>query len=264
MAAEDPAFEEVAGLIRESDSILFITGAGISTDSGLPTYRGIGGLYENKVTDHGIPIEQALSATMMAREPAITWRYLWEIAEATRGARPNRSHEIIGQWVAEKPGSWVLTQNVDGLHAAINPHHLIEVHGRARNLYCTGCGVSEDGEKLLFESGKVQAPAVPVCQQCGDRLRPDVVLFEEFLSDRSLEQLGELENAGIELVFSIGTSSLFPYIAGPVHLASEFGIPCIEINPEETIISSLFDYRFDSGCTETLERLDTLARGTSQ
>lgn len=264
MAAENQPFEEVAGLIRKSDSILFITGAGISTDSGLPTYRGIGGLYENQVTDHGIPIEQALSATMLARDPAVTWKYLWEIAEATRGARPNRSHQVIGRWVAEKPGSWVLTQNVDGLHAAINAHHLIEVHGRARNLYCTGCGASEDGESLLFESDRVEAPGVPVCQQCGGMMRPDVVLFEEFLSDRSLEQLGELENGSIELVISIGTSSLFPYIAGPVHLASEFGIPCVEINPEETIISSLFDYRFVSGCGETLERLNTLVRSATE
>lgn len=264
MAAGDPALEQVANLIGQSTSILFITGAGISTDSGLPTYRGIGGLYENKVTDHGIPIEQALSATMMARDPAVTWKYLWEIAEAARGARPNRSHEIIGQWIMDKPGSWVLTQNVDGLHAAINSHHLIEVHGRARHLYCIGCDAREDGERLLFESGTVKAPEVPVCQQCAGMMRPDVVLFEEFLSDRSLQQLNELENGDIELVISIGTSSLFPYIAGPVHLASEFGIPCVEINPEETIISPLFDYRFDSGCTETLEALFKMVGGTPE
>ena len=249
-------FEAVAKLVSESERILFITGAGISIDSGLPTYRGIGGLYEGRDTEDGIPIEEALSHTMMTSNPAITWKYLWEIAEVTRGAKPNRGHEIIAQWMREKPGSWVLTQNVDGLHAAAHDsEHLIEVHGRAERLYCTECGHRESGEEFLFRSGKVQRPDPPICEGCGGILRPDVVLFGEFLSDESLGKMGQLHDAGIELVVSIGTSSLFPYITGPVEMASQFGIPCVEINPEETTVSRLCDHRFEEACSVALEEI---------
>lgn len=98
-----------AGLMEEARRILFLTGAGISVDSGLPTYRGVGGLYEGRVTEEGVTIEEALSGMMMARRPEVTWKYLWEVAEGCRGARPNRAHEVIAQIEARKPGTWVIT-----------------------------------------------------------------------------------------------------------------------------------------------------------
>ena len=254
MATENE-YSEIADLVRDANAVLFITGAGISTDSGLPTYRGIGGLYEGKTTDEGIAIEEALSYEMLRTRPEVTWKYLWEIAKMTRGAKPNRAHQLIGKWIEEKPASWVLTQNVDGLHAEVNDHHLIEVHGRAETLFCTKCDHSEFGEKVLFESGRVAFPEPPECERCGGLLRPDVVLFGEFLSNESLDQLHSLESAGIDLVISIGTSSLFPYITGPVQMASQFGIPCVEINPEETSVSDCCDFRLRVGCTTALEEI---------
>ena len=252
----DGKFEAVAKLVNESERILFITGAGISTDSGLPTYRGIGGLYEGRDTEDGIPIEEALSHSMMSSSPQVTWKYLWQIAEVSRGSKPNRGHEIIAQWMRKKPGSWILTQNVDGLHvAAFDSENVIEVHGRAENLYCMDCGKTESGEEVLFHSGRVKQPDPPICRECDGMLRPDVVLFGEFLSDKSLDQMSQLQSAGIDLVVSIGTSSLFPYITGPVELAHEFGIPCAEINPEETTVSRLCDYRLKETCTVALEEI---------
>ena len=258
MKVDKENLDLVSNLVRNSETILFITGAGVSTESGLPTYRGIGGLYEGNATEDAVAIEEALSGAMFRRRPEITWKYLWEIAEATRGARPNRAHEVIGKWVKEKPDSWILTQNVDGLHAEAGEHHLIEIHGRAGRIFCPNCGTEEKGEELLFRSGRVEKPAAPSCGECESVMRPEVVLFGELLPKEALRQMEALQHAGIDLVMSIGTSSQFPYITAPVELASQSGIPCVEINPEETSVSRKCDFRLRAGCGEVLAALDQL------
>ena len=97
---------EIAVLMQDAERVLSITGAGISAESGLPTYRGIGGLYNDKDTDHDIPIEQALSGMMMASRPDITWKYLHQVESACRGAGFNRAHEIIANIESKKPNSY--------------------------------------------------------------------------------------------------------------------------------------------------------------
>ncbi len=95
----DPAITaRIAEKMRHSRRLLFITGAGISADSGLPTYRGIGGLYNNQMTEENFSIETALSGSMLEANPAITWKYLYQIEEACRGARFNDAHAIIAEW----------------------------------------------------------------------------------------------------------------------------------------------------------------------
>ena len=109
---------EVAKHLSEARSALFITGAGISAESGLPTYRGVGGLYEEAVTDEGIPIEVALSGPMFRRRPELTWRYLTRLEKATRRAAPSEAHRRLAELERRIPRAWLLTQNVDGLHHA--------------------------------------------------------------------------------------------------------------------------------------------------
>ena len=108
--------EAAAKHLTSAQSVLFVTGAGISADSGLPTYRGIGGLYEGKGTHDGITIEEALSGAMLRQDPELTWRYLHEIERACRGAAPNRAHDVLALFEKRFARTWVLTQNVDGLH----------------------------------------------------------------------------------------------------------------------------------------------------
>ena len=105
--------DEIAGRLKDCSSILFVTGAGISADSGLPTYRGIGGLYEQDGTEDGIPIEAALSGAMFQRDPALTWKYIHQIESACREAGPNRAHEAIAELERRFDRVWTLTQNVD-------------------------------------------------------------------------------------------------------------------------------------------------------
>ena len=103
-------------LLSAAKRILFITGAGLSADSGLPTYRGVGGLYEGALTDIGLPIEQALSGEVFRSRPDITWRYLAQIESSCRGARPNAGHYAIARLAALHGKVTTLTQNVDGFH----------------------------------------------------------------------------------------------------------------------------------------------------
>ncbi len=258
--ADPGTIAAVADLIAGSEGVLFITGAGISVASGLPTYRGIGGLYEGKETEDGMPIEVALSGQMLRERPDVAWKYLWQIADAVRGAKPNRGHEVIVEMERRKPESWVLTQNVDGLHRAAGSRNLIEIHGRAYSLFCVDCDFRCDGEPFLYGNGatksiSVHKPDPPSCPRCGGLVRPDVVLFGEQLPAAEVTKLESLLGRELQAVISVGTSSLFPYITAPVQIAREFGVPTVEINSGRTEISDIYDYRIEMDAAEALESL---------
>jgi NAD-dependent deacetylase len=243
----------VAALLREANRILFITGAGMSADSGLPTYRGVGGLYHGRATDEGIAIEDALSGQMLAARPDVTWKYLWELGAACRGAKPNRGHEVIAAIEKRKPGTWVLTQNVDGLHGAAGSRNLIEIHGRSDALFCVDCARKTTPDEFLSGLEPGQAPPLPpTCPDCRGLVRPDVVLFGEMLQQAALRQYYALAGMDIEIVLSIGTTSVFPYIAEPVRQARAAGVPTVEINPARTEVSDLVDYRLETGAADAL------------
>jgi len=122
----------VAEALTHGERILLITGAGLSADSGLPTYRGDGGLY-NGLTPDGLPITKAVSRSMLKSDPALCWKYLAEIARACLSGKPNPSHFAIAELQARKPHCWVVTQNVDGYHlAAGSPRDRLDVTARIR------------------------------------------------------------------------------------------------------------------------------------
>jgi NAD-dependent deacetylase len=246
---DDAALDRVAALMAPARRILFITGAGISADSGLPTYRGIGGLYHERLTDEGLTIEEALSGHMMARRPEVAWKYLAEIERNCRGARPNAAHHIIAALEHEKAAVWVLTQNVDGLHRAAGSTKLIEIHGAVHRLRCTAC----HHRREVADFAGLSIP--PECPACGAVLRPDVVLFGEMLPERELARLEGVLDEGVDVVVSIGTTSIFPYIAGPVWWAREEGVPTVEINPGDTEVSHLVTVRLRMRAAEAMTEL---------
>lgn len=242
-------YQTVAHQLRQSARVLFITGAGISADSGLPTYRGLGGLYEDAITDDGYAIEEALSGGMMATHPEITWKYLLQIERNCRGARPNLAHEVIAGLERLLPEVVVYTQNVDGLHLAAGSRHVIEIHGNLHHLSCTACDFTTQVDTY---AGLADPPR---CPQCRAPIRPDVVLFGEALPTAAIVELEDVLAQGVDIVFSIGTSSLFPYIAEPVVWARHDGIPTVEINPAETGISGIVDYPIRAGAAEAMGRI---------
>jgi NAD-dependent deacetylase len=242
----EAALDAVAEHLRHARSALFITGAGISADSGLPTYRGVGGLYDREATEDGLRIEEALSGEVFSVRPDITWKYLIQIEENCRGARPNAAHLAIASLDDHLDRVMVFTQNVDGLHRQAGSREIIEIHGNLQQLECTECRHEEAASDL---SGR-EVP--PLCPRCGAVLRPKVVLFGETLPTEALDRFIDAFQEGFDIVFTIGTSSIFPYITQPVVLAAGSGIPTVEINPARTMLTDIVDYYLPLGAAEAM------------
>jgi NAD-dependent deacetylase len=236
----------VAELLAKSKSALFITGAGLSADSGLPTYRGVGGLYNDKDPEDGVKIEVALSGEMLNRRPTVTWRHIAKIEEACRGARPNKGHQVIAALEQRMERVVVLTQNVDGLHRQAGSSNVIDIHGRLHHLKCVRCDFAVE----VRDFAGLQLP--PACPTCKSLVRPDVVLFGEALPSDPFTRLQEQLDLGFDLVFSVGTTALFPYIARPVLVARSEGIPTVEINPGHTDLTDIVDIRLKSTAAKAL------------
>lgn len=241
--------------LRNAQSVLVITGAGISADSGLPTYRGIGGLYEDSDTEDGVPIEVALSGTMMRRDPAVTWRHIARIERSCRAAGPNEGHAALAWMEDHYARFWVLTQNVDGFHESAGTRNLIEIHGNVHRLVCTGCG---DRTHVASYAG-LELP--PHCSKCGALVRPEVVLFGELLPATEVSKLERELSRGFDLVLSIGTTSVFPYISGPVVSAHRRGKPTIEINPGRTEVSDIVSHRIPHRAVDVLTAMQRALGG---
>lgn len=246
-----PAIEQAARLLHGSRSVLFITGAGISADSGLPTYRGVGGLYNVNNTKDGTSIEDALSVDTMQRDPAITWKYLSQIEKACRGAKFNRAHEVIAEMENQLERVWTLTQNVDGFHHAAGSKNVIDIHGDIHTLRCDTCKFRNSVEDF----SRLTIP--PYCPDCGSVIRPDVVFFGEILPQAKLDRLYHELNKGFDYVFTVGTTSLFSYISYPVELAKQQGHPVVEINPGETAVSHLVNIKLRLRASDGLNLLWT-------
>jgi NAD-dependent deacetylase len=245
----DSDLDQVAAWLQAARRVLFITGAGVSADSGLPTYRGIGGLYRSGATEEGIAIEEALSRELFARRPDVTWKYLRQIEAACRDAAHNRAHEVMALLERGRREVWVFTQNVDGLHHAAGSRHVIDIHGDVHDIICTGCDFAEWVESFSgFEP-------TPRCPRCGAVLRPNVVLFGENLPVDKLDLFRHEFDRGFDLVFSVGTTSVFPYIAVPVIEAAQKGVPTVEINPAWTEVSDVVNIKLARGAADALDAL---------
>jgi NAD-dependent deacetylase len=231
--------DQVVGELRSANRVLFITGAGMSADSGLPTYRGIGGLYNNNETVEGLTIEQCLSASVFQSRPDLTWKYLGEVEQAAREAKHNRGHEVIAAMEKLIPTVCVLTQNIDGFHKTANSSNVIEIHGTMRRLRCTAC-------ENQIECDSYEGISIPpYCEKCDAMMRPDVVLFDEMLPLEAQRQMQISLRDDFDVTFSVGTTSAFPYIAQPVIWMNQQGRATVEINPTDTFVTEYVDHKLD-------------------
>lgn len=236
VAAPDSLGESLASAratLAGARRVLAITGAGLSADSGLPTYRGVGGLYDDSSTADGVSIEQALSGPMFRRDPGLTWKYIAQIESACRHAAPNAGHRALVDMADGLERLCIVTQNVDGFHRQAGSTDVIEIHGNIHRLQCTGCDRAWD--VCNYESLD-RLP--PICNDCGGIVRPRVVLFEEMLPGAAVASYETALDTGFDAILVIGTTGLFPYISGPVFQAARQGVPAIEINPQETDVSA--------------------------
>ena len=244
----------LAADLRRARRVLVITGAGMSADSGLPTYRGVGGLYDSGPTGDGVAIEDALSGEMMRLRPELCWKYLGEIERACRGREPNAGHRVLAELAPAYEQFTVLTQNVDGFHRRAGSADLIEIHGNLHRLQCGFCPY----ETEVDDYAALGIP--PACPRCAGMMRPRVVLFGEALPRAELERLWAVIEDGVDLVLSIGTTSVFPYIAQPVIAAARRGLPTAEINPGGSEVSHLVRHRIRERAATALQQLRGLLR----
>ncbi len=186
--------------IAESDNIVFFGGAGVSTESGIPDFRSVDGLYNQK---YKYPPETILSHSFFESQPEEFYRFYREKL-VIRGVKPNRTHLRLAELEAEGKLRAVITQNIDGLHQAAGSKHVIELHGSTLRCHCQSCGRPFPAEKVNEGEG------VPRCD-CGGIVRPDVVLYEEGLDEKDLaDAVGYLRAADVLIV---GGTSLAVYPA---------------------------------------------------
>lgn len=243
--------EEVWEKIREARSLVAFSGAGVSRESGLDTFRGAGGLWE-KMRPEELATPQAFRA-----DPGKVWRwYAWRLRQAAEAA-PNPAHLALARLEAEGvfPSFTLVTQNVDGLHRRAGSRNVLELHGTILHAHCNRCGRSRDMGEAIAESPEEP----PVCS-CGGKYRPSVVWFGESLPDDVFAQAAE-ESASADLFLSIGTSSTVYPAAGLIEVAKRAGALFIEVNPEPTPFSRLADLRLAAPAGEAVPALvDALAR----
>ena len=248
-AATETLLNELAQVLSRAKRVLVITGAGMSADSGLPTYRGIGGLYESDMTEDQVAIETALSGQMLRARPELTWKYLLQIESACRDAKPNAGHRALAQMEGLFRDFTVLTQNIDGFHTQAGQRAVIEIHGNMHTLLCTEC-------RRQWQVANYAGLALPPrCEDCHGPVRPRVVLFGESLPEAALQQLERTLTQGVDAVISIGTTAVFPYISSPVIHAARMGVPTIEINPGISEISEIVKYRIADRAAQVLPAL---------
>jgi len=248
-ADHQQTIDRIAGILARSRSVLFVTGAGISADSGLPTYHGDGLPYNIDCTEDGLCVERALSGDLLEDHPELTWKYLSRMERMCRGARCNRALEGIAEMERRFERGWVLTQNVDGLHRAAGSRNVIDVHGDLHRLRCTRCRRRE----WVADYSRLTMP--PMCPTCAGPVRPDIVLFGETLSpEKLMMMLVELDD-GFDVVFSIGTSSVFSYVAEPIQMAATLGRPTVEINPGLSEVSDVVDFHLPMRAAPAMEAI---------
>ena len=167
------AYEELQRMVDESERIVFFGGAGVSTESGIPDFRSVDGLYNQK---YDYPPETILSHTFFVKKPEEFFKF-YRDKMLPLDAKPNKAHLKLAEW--EKQGKLlaVVTQNIDGLHQAAGSKKVYELHGSVHRNYCMKCGKSYPPEFI-----RDCKEAIPVCS-CGGRIKPDVVLYEEGLDN---------------------------------------------------------------------------------
>jgi NAD-dependent deacetylase len=227
------AVDDLVAALRRATSVFVLTGSGISAQSGLPTFRGVGGLWRTH------RVEELASPQGFARDPVLVWTWYNERKTAHAKAQPNAGHTALAQLERAFGDFTLATQNVDSLHLRAGSRSVLELHGDLREARCTGCGI----RRPLEENG---LPISEIEHACGGRWRPNIVWFGESLP-AGVWRAAQAAAARADVILVVGTSAVvYPAAA----LATSYNTRAFvaEINPEETPIS---------------DRVDCVLRGTA-
>jgi len=208
--------------------VLVLTGAGVSAESGIPTFRGKDGYWRN------LDPTKLATPEAFARDPQLVWDWYRERRQRIRNARPNAAHEAIARLAHQTEEFLLVTQNVDDLHARVGvaAEKMVQIHGDIFVTRCSRCEFERHEYEQEHEHG------LPRCPDCHALLRPSVVWFGEQLSRNELERVEDFLGGGpCEIVIVAGTTATFGYIIDWALRASRDGAQLIEVNPEETPLS---------------------------
>ena len=215
-------------VLETADSVCVLTGAGVSAESGVPTFRGAEGLWSK------FKPEELANLDAFMRNPELVWEWYTYRKNVMHSVAPNPAHYALVQLEKVVSKFTLVTQNVDGLHRRAGNRNVLELHGNIERSYCMNCGMSA-AEVRVDESHKV-----PRCPHCGGLLRPDVVWFGEILPQEVFVE-AERAASACDLFLCIGTSAVvYPAAALPL-TARRSGAYVVEINTERTDLSSRID-----------------------
>jgi len=237
-----------AGAIRDADSVVAMTGAGVSTPSGIPDFRSEGGIW-----DRYDPMDFHVSR--FEADPEGFWQDRIDMVDAVYGdgVEPNPAHEVLADLEREGHLDAVITQNIDGLHQAAGSDEVIEIHGNGERVICTDCRTRHDGEPH-YEAVRNGGSAPPTCPSCGGTLKPDTVLFGEQLPEYPLYRSQALAE-GADAFLVVGSSLTVEPAASFPRAAADNGATLVVVNLDPTGVSDRAEYDFRADVVDALPRL---------
>jgi len=237
-------FESVADRLQKAKKIVFVTGAGISQESGIPTFRGNDGLW--RTYD---PMQLA-TIDAFYQNPKLVWEWYEERRKNILTAKPNAGHVAISE-LAKYKEVWVLTQNIDGLHQRAGSQNVLELHGSIITIKCMVCDFKDKITNIFSE--------IPPLCKCGNILRPDVVWFGEPLPHDVWDD-AMMHSSLCDVMVVAGTSlNVSPANLLPIY-AKQYGALMIEVNPEETMMSASMDLSIRSTSAKALPELVSIVQ----
>lgn len=237
--------------MRPDSRITVLTGAGVSAASGVPTFRGSGGLWRN------FPAHQLATPEAFRSDPKLVWEwYNWR-REAIAQCLPNAAHEAIAAWSRRYPDFALVTQNVDGLHERTGVEGVIRFHGSLWEVFCRDrCEKSPP----RWRDDRVPLPEIPPpCPYCGGLIRPGVTWFGEIIDPEVYAR--SMAATRCDFFFSVGTSALVYPAAGLTYEAKRNGAFTVEVNPEVTPASDLVDLSLQGPAEELMRQLESALHG---
>ena len=230
-------------LLLQVKRVTASTGAGISAESGIPTFRGQEGLWKQ------YRAEELATPTAFARNPELVWEfYDWRrgiIGQKT----PNPGHQVLASWENTFPSFSLITQNIDGFHQKAGSKNILELHGNIWKVRCTEEGTVTENHEVPLKK------IPPLCPDCGAFLRPHVVWFGESLSPVILNNAFQ-QSASCEVMFVVGTSAVVQPAASLPLAAAERGARVVEVNPDPTPLTPYADFSFRGKAGEILPLID--------
>ncbi len=230
--------DELQKILLSAKEVVALTGAGISAESGIPTFRGEDGLWSK------LKPEELASFDAFLRNPQLVSEWYEHRRHITRLSKPNPAHMSLVDMEKIFPHFTVVTQNIDNLHRRAGSRNVAELHGNIERNYCLGCGMRYDGED--FEGNESFR-----CKKCGGLIRPDIVWFGEMLPADQWNMAEEAASSA-DVMFVIGTSAVvYPAAELPVTVKRSGG-KVVEVNVEETPLSRYADYSFQGPASKVL------------